>query len=101
MNIVLACNAGMSTSMMKMRLAQETKARGIEATVVAVPVSELDEYIETASIVLLGPQVKFAFNDIQKKYPNTPMFVMDMKDYGQMNAKVVLDKALKEIENFK
>ena len=94
MNIVLACNAGMSTSMMKMRLGQETKARGIEASVAAVLVSELDEYVDTASVILLGPQVWYAEKELKEKYPNVPMMVMDMRDYGSINAKVVLDKAL-------
>lgn len=94
MKIILACNAGMSTSMMKMRLEQEAKMRGIEAAVKAVPISELDDVIEGTDVLLLGPQVRYIENELRVKYPDMPLMVMDMKDYGSMNAKVVLDKAL-------
>ena len=102
MKIILACNAAMSTSMMKMRLQQETAARGIESEVTAVPVSELDDYIEDVDVILLGPQIRYAEKDVRSKYGDVaPIIVMDMKDYGSMNAKGVLDNALKQIEAFK
>ena len=41
MKILLVCNAGMSTGIMKMKLEQEAKARGLEASVDATPMVEL------------------------------------------------------------
>lgn len=96
MNIILACNAAMSTSMMKMRLEQETKNRGIEALVKAVPISELDDYKDTADVILLGPQVRYIEKKV-KEQVSIPVLVMDMKDYGTMNAKKILDDALAAI----
>ncbi len=96
MNIILACNAAMSTSMMKMRLEKETASRGIEATVKAVPISELDEYKDMADIILLGPQVRYAEKQVKQKV-SAPVIVMDMKDYGSMNASKILDNVIKTI----
>lgn len=101
MNIILACNAAMSTSMMKMKLEQETKARGMQSTVKAVPISELDDYLDDADVILLGPQVRYIEDDIRKKVTTIPVIVMEMKDYGAMNGKKVLNNILAEIEAFK
>ena len=46
MKILLVCNAGMSTGIMKMKLEQEAKARGLEASVDATPMVELGDNLE-------------------------------------------------------
>ena len=91
MKILLVCNAGMSTGIMKMKLEQEAKARGLEASVDATPNGE-----ET-SIILLGPQIRFALDDIKKQAEGIPVMAIAAQDFGMMNAKKVLDEALKEL----
>ena len=95
MKILLVCNAGMSTGIMKMKLEQEAKARGLEASVDATPMVELGDNLEETSIILLGPQIRFALDDIKKQAEGIP--VMATQDFGMMNAKKVLDEALKEL----
>ncbi len=85
MKVVLACNAGMSTSIMKMKLEQEMKKEGLEPNVIAVPVSEIEDYLEGASVVLLGPQIRFLKAEVQSK-TDVPVLTIDIKDYGSMNA---------------
>ena len=46
MKILLVCNAGMSTGIMKMKLEQEAKARGLEASVDAIPMVELGDNLK-------------------------------------------------------
>lgn len=101
MNLILACNAGMSTSMMKRKLLEECEVRGIASTIQAVPVSELDDYVEDADAILLGPQVRYVEAEVKKKVTHIPVIVMDMTDYGSMNGKKVLDRVIAEIEQFK
>ncbi|MGX8833398.1 PTS sugar transporter subunit IIB [Amedibacillus sp. YH-ame6] len=100
MKIILACNAGMSTSMMKMKLEQETANRGISSIVKAVPISEIEEYMDETDVLLLGPQIRFIEKEMREQYPDMPIVVMDMKEYGSMNANSVLDRALLEIASF-
>lgn len=88
MKIVLACNAGMSTSILKMKLEQEMTKNGLEPNVIAVPVSEIEDYLEGASVVLLGPQIRFLLKEVQKK-TNVPVITINIKDYGSMNAENV------------
>ena len=73
MKILLVCNAGMSTGIMKMKLEQEAKARGLEASVDATPMVELGDNLEETSIILLGPQIRFALDDIKKQAEGIPV----------------------------
>lgn len=97
MKILLVCNAGMSTGIMKMKLEQEAKARGLEASVDATPMVELGDNLEETSIILLGPQIRFALDDIKKQAKGIPVMAIAAQDFGMMNAKKVLDEALKEL----
>lgn len=97
MKILLVCNAGMSTGIMKMKLEQEAKARGLEASVDATPMVELGDNLEETSIILLGPQIRFALDDIKKQAEGIPVMAIATQDFGMMNAKKVLDEALKEL----
>ncbi|MGL9730776.1 PTS sugar transporter subunit IIB [Enterococcus sp. DIV0756] len=98
MNIVLVCNAGMSTGIMQLKLQEEIKKRNIDATVKAVPMVELDEIIEETDAILLAPQIRFAEKDIKKLVPeNVPVVVISAQDFGLMNVKKVLDELMKKI----
>ena len=97
MKILLVCNAGMSTGIMKMKLEQEAKARGLEASVDATPMVELGDNLEETSIILLGPQIRFALDDIKKQAEGIPVMAIASQDFGMMNAKKVLYEALKEL----
>ena len=99
-NIVLCCAAGMSTSMLVQRKKDAAQKRGVEVSIKAVPVAEFKDIIDTADIVLLGPQVKYEqqkFQAIADPLGKT-VAVIDMMDYGIMKGDVVLDKALKLME---
>ena len=96
MKILLVCNAGMSTGIMKMKLEQEAKTRGLDASVDAIPMVELGDNLEGTS-VLLGPQIRFALDDIKKQAEGIPVMAIAAQDFGMMNAKKVLDEALKEL----
>ena len=86
MNIVMLCNLGMSTGMMVKKLEQEAAKRNLEATVHAYPMVELDEHLDGTDAILLGPQIRFALDDIKKQAP---------QDFGTMNAAKVLDELMK------
>ena len=61
--LVLACSAGMSTSLVVTKMEKEAAARGLEFKIYAIPENnlrdELDAYGRDIVAVLLGPQVRF------------------------------------------
>lgn len=96
--ILLACAAGMSTSLLVTKMEQAAKDKGIEAKIYAVSVAEVDKELEneTIDVVLLGPQVRYEEGRLKAKLEpyGIPMTVINMQDYGMMNGAKVLDSAL-------
>lgn len=96
MKITLACAAGMSTSMLVQKMLEAAKSKNIDVSIEACPVSELSSHLPT-DIILLGPQVSYQKDNVTKNYPEYPVIVIDMMDYGMMNGAKVLDNALAAI----
>ena len=95
--IVLLCAAGMSTSALVRKMKDAAKAGGYECDISAHSVSEAKNY-QSADMILLGPQVRYRLKEVQAELPNNKVEVIDMKDYGMMNGKAVLDHVRKVLE---
>ncbi|WP_348620483.1 PTS sugar transporter subunit IIB [Paenibacillus polymyxa] len=99
--IILACAAGMSTSILVSKMKKEAAARSIELNIEAIPEStikeELDGITDSVIAILLGPQVRMrkkAVTEIAAPY-SIPVDVIDTLAYGRGNGAAVLDQALK------
>lgn len=99
MRIVLVCYAGMSTSMLVVRMQKVAEERGIEAEIEAIAASELEE-VGDADVILLGPQARYALNDVKEiaDEKGIKVDVINSMLYGTMNGSAVLDMALEMIE---
>lgn len=95
--IVLLCAAGMSTSALVRKMKDAAKAEGYECDISAHSVLEAKNY-QSADMILLGPQVRYRLKEVQGELPNNKVEVIDMKDYGMMNGKAVLDHVRKVLE---
>ncbi len=92
MNIMLCCNAGMSTSLLVQKMQKEAADRGMDVTIVARPMNEAMDHIGEANVILLGPQIGYAKGDFEKAAAGRcPVTVIPMVDYGRMNAPKILD----------
>ncbi|QDX29017.1 PTS sugar transporter subunit IIB [Dickeya poaceiphila] len=98
--IVLACSAGMSTSLVVTKMEKEVAARGMEYQIYAIPEQNLRDELQTYGddiiAVLLGPQVRFKLAENKKltdEY-HIPIAVIDPVAYGTLNGAKVLDQAL-------
>lgn len=89
-NIILLCAAGMSTSALVRKMKDAADASGYECEISAHPVAEAKNYSD-ADFILLGPQVRYRLKEVQGQLPDNKVEVIDMKDYGMMNGKAVLD----------
>lgn len=97
--ILLACNAGMSTSLLVSRMEKAAKEKGLEVIITAVGVLEAEKILNEWDIVLLGPQVRHQIKSLKEKANGIPVEIIDMRDYGLMNGEKVLESALRIIEN--
>ena len=104
LKIMLACCAGMSTSLLVTRMQKSADERGIECKIWAVSETALTtEYgNEPCDVLLIGPQVRFRLNAIKEQTKGeVPVEVIDMRTYGMMDGAKVLDQALKMYEDWK
>ncbi|MBC1890148.1 PTS sugar transporter subunit IIB, partial [Listeria booriae] len=54
--------------------------------------------VDKMDIVMLGPQVRYQKPQVDELVQGRiPVIVIDMKDYGMLNGKAVLEKAFAEI----
>ena len=100
--ILLVCSAGMSTSLLVTKMEKAAAAMGDEVEIFALPISEGEKRVGDVDCILLGPQVRFQKNTIEKlaagrKKGPIPVEVIDMRDYGTMNGKAVFEMAKKLI----
>lgn len=87
MKILLVCNAGMSTGIMQMKLEEEAKKEAVDVVIEAIPISEIEENLEHCNCILLGPQVRFAEDDIKQIVHNDiPVLSISLQDFGLMQA---------------
>lgn len=97
-NILLVCAAGMSTSLLVSKMLAAAKERGLEIKIEALPISEASRVIDNADMVLLGPQVRYQKPQVDNLVKGrVPVEIIDMRLYGTMNGKAILEHVLKVI----
>ncbi|WP_247950301.1 PTS sugar transporter subunit IIB [Streptococcus constellatus] len=92
--IMLACAAGMSTSLLVTKMQAAADEKALDAEIFAVPAPEVDDILseKKVDVLLLGPQVRYLLDQFTEKLAqkNIPVGVIPMVDYGMMNGPQVL-----------
>lgn len=98
-NILLACSAGMSTSLLVSKMEATAESKGIEVNIWAVSQDKAPKEMEKADVLLIGPQMRF----LKKKFAvvaeevGIPLEVIDSMAYGRLDGEAVLNRALELI----
>ncbi|TYL43309.1 PTS sugar transporter subunit IIB [Dickeya sp. ws52] len=94
--IFLCCAAGMSTSMVMNKMKQAAAEKSIEVQIVAVSMDEFDTLLPQYDCCLLGPQIKYKFEEFKKKADaaGKKIAVINNMDYGMMRGDKILAEAL-------
>ncbi len=82
MKILLACSAGMSTSLLEESIRKYAESIGETIDVAAKPSGEAKTIISNYDIVLLGPQVKFMEQSFKDIANGTPVIVIPPAIYA-------------------
>lgn len=82
MKILLACSAGMSTSLLEKSIKDYAASIGEQVDVIAKASNEAREVIKEYDIVLLGPQVKFMENSFKEAAGVIPVVVIPPHIYA-------------------
>jgi cellobiose PTS system EIIB component len=95
--ILLACSAGMSTSLLVTKMEQHVVSINEEAKIWAVGQDQARKDMANADVVLIGPQMSFLKGELQKeadKY-GIKVDVIDMMAYGLADGKKAYEQAVK------
>lgn len=94
MRILLACNAGMSTSMVVAKMLDAAKAQGKDYKIWAVEQSEIQDEMGNFDVLLLGPQVRHILRRVTKQVGDqAAVDVIDGPAYGRCDGAAVLKQA--------
>lgn len=101
MRVLVACSAGMSTSLFVQKIKNAAETEGINLQIEAVSISEARSLLSENDydLFLLGPQVAFMKNQMEKELGDSlPVRVINSQDYGLMRVESVL-KQIKDTVN--
>ena len=68
-----------------------------KAEIIALPITDALSKMDDWDVVMLGPQVRHELKGLRTK-TETPIEVIEMRDYGMMNGEKVLEAAIKVID---
>ena len=93
--IMLACSAGMSTSLLVTKMQEAAKEKGVECEIWAISEVNLQNEIAKCDVLLLGPQVRYVLNKAKTlaEPHGIPVEVINMMHYGKCDRKAILDRA--------
>lgn len=94
MNIMLACCAGMSTSLVVTKMQEAAKAQGKDYKIWAVEQGQISDELGNFDVLLLGPQVRHILRKVTKIVEgHAPIGVIDPVSYGCCDGAAVLKQA--------
>ena len=97
MRILLACGAGLSTSILMKKMERYCEGIGEELKIEAVPVNNVEGYQNEYDCVLIGPQVSYRLDEL-KEILTIPVAGIPSLDYAIGNAENVMKLAHKITE---
>jgi len=93
MRIMLACCAGMSTSIVVAKMEEAAKSQGKDYKIWAVDQTQVEAELGNFDVLLLGPQVRHIQRKMSKIVGDIPMAVIDSVAYGRCDGEAVLKQA--------
>lgn len=85
MHIILACFAGMSTSLFVTRIEAAVKSKGMNWTVEALSASAEPAAFAPADVILIAPQARYMLDEFKENHPQKKIKLIPMDVYGTMN----------------
>lgn len=97
-NILLACSAGMSTSLLVKKMEEAAESKDIQVNIKAMSSDNAFQALDEYDVLLIGPQMRF----MKKKFIKAaeeqglemPIETIDSVSYGRIDGDGVLKQAL-------
>lgn len=94
MNIMLACLAGMSTSLVVTKMRQAAEEQGKDYKIWAVDTGQIPQEMGNFDVLLLGPQVRHLLKKVEGTVNGAvPVAIINPVAYGRCDGAAVLKQA--------
>lgn len=97
--VLLLCGSGASSGFMAANMKREAVKMNMDLSVIARSESEIDDYIDDCDCVMLGPHLKYLYNDFNEEFGNKKKIIL-MKSgyYSKLSGKEAIEHMLDEIQ---
>ncbi|WP_368790521.1 PTS sugar transporter subunit IIB [Companilactobacillus farciminis] len=95
LKIAIFCSGGFSTSLIGSKMQKVYDAEVKDVKVDAYDFGMVDEVGDDVDVILLAPQIAWAFDQTVEGHPNTKVIQLTMQEFGSMDGEVLVN-ALKE-----
>ncbi len=96
--ILLACSAGMSTSLLEESMKKYAEENNYEVDIIAKASGEAKAVIDNYDIVLLGPQVKFMEANFKEIAKGKPVVVIPPQIYAMAKGEDCFNLVLEHLK---
>lgn len=98
MKIALFCNGGFSTSLVANKMKKAYIEKGIEDNEVeAYDFAMVDEVGESVDIIILGPQISWAYDQVKEQFPSKKVILLTIQEFGAMDGNKVIERIEQEL----
>lgn len=94
--IALFCSGGMSSSLAGKHLSEVYKESNKNIDVEAYNLGMIDDVTDDADVIVLAPQISWAFDDIKSKFPSKKVIKLSIAEFGSMDGQVIADRLKEE-----
>jgi len=84
--------------MIRNKLRKEADKKGLTYEINAFPYSECEKECVGADVILLGPQIRYNARRVKDLYPDIPVEVLGMTEYGKMDGEAILKVAMEAMK---
>lgn len=95
-NIYLFCSGGMSTSLVASKMQKVYDEQKKEVKVEAYDFGMIDEVGNSADIILIAPQISWAFDQVKNQFPDTNVISLTMQEFGSMDGNILVNRLSQE-----
>ncbi len=92
MKILMVCSAGMSSSLISDKVQHLLDKRNDGSSIIARPQEAIRSLVGEVDCVLVAPQMKYLFKDMQKlcQKHGKPIAMIDLRSYGSQDANAIM-----------
>ncbi len=98
MKVYITCNAAMSTGILELKLQDIADKEGKDIQFKAVPLNDLDKYIEDADVILCSPQIRFVVKSLKEAHPDKIILQIGIQEFGMMQADKIMDQITEAVK---